>query len=66
MEKDKATKRAKTGGRQKGTPNKPKPKFSDELRKLISDIMPQLKNDILQLTPFERLQIAERLMQHIK
>jgi len=55
----------KTGGRQKGTPNK----TTSELRKLIFDIVTEntdtLRDDIQSLEPKERLAMVERLLPYV-
>lgn len=55
---------AKTGGREKGTPNKVTGSVKDWLSQLIDKNRSQVEKDIKALEPKERLQILEKFMQY--
>ena len=57
-------KRAKTGGRQKGTPNKVTASTRQWLSQLIDDNRAQIKRDLKLLDPKERLHILEKFMSY--
>lgn len=63
MSREKGSK--KTGGRQKGTPNKVTASVKDWLSGLIDKNRKQIEKDIKQLEPKERLQVLEKLMQYV-
>ena len=67
----------KTGGRQKGTPNKANAKFKSVIGNFLDWYMNgdpnsddpgiregMIKKDLLMVKPYERLQIVEKLMQY--
>lgn len=54
----------KTGGRQKGTPNKTTLNTRSWLNNLIEENKTQIENDLKTLEPKERLQILEKFMQY--
>lgn len=55
----------KTGGRQKGTPNKVTSTMKDWLAKLIDSNRKQIERDLKALEPKERLQVLERFMGYV-
>lgn len=55
----------KTGGRQKGTPNKLPLKIKGYLAKLIDKNRNQMEADLKELQPKERLLILEKFMQYV-
>lgn len=55
----------KTGGRAKGTPNKVTATVKDWISQLIDDNRNQIEKDIKKLSPKDRLQVFERLMQYV-
>lgn len=57
-------KRAKTGGRQKGTPNKVTANAREWLGKLIDENRAQIKRDLKALEPKERLLVLEKFMSY--
>lgn len=60
-------KNKKTGGRQKGTPNKATTTIREALSNLISDYQDsgKMSEDFFKLKPRERLIVAEKLMNYI-
>jgi len=54
----------KTGGRQKGTPNKVTTDLRQWVKKIIDENSGQLEKDLQKLEPKERWQIIEKLMQY--
>lgn len=59
------TKRAKTGGRKKGTPNKITGTLRDWLFKLVNENRRQIEKDFAELQPKERLQMLEKILPYI-
>ena len=57
-------KRVKTGGRQRGTPNKDNAALKDWLSELIDGNRSQLERDLTALEPKDRWQVVEKLMQY--
>ena len=57
--------KGKTGGRQKGVPNKVTTTLREYISELINDHREQIKKDLRALEPKERLQILERLMSYV-
>lgn len=57
--------KGKTGGRQKGVPNKVTTTIREYISELIDDNRKQIKKDLRALEPKERLQILERLMAYV-
>ena len=57
----------KTGGRQKGSPNKVTSAVKDCISKMLTDYTnsEQFMKDFAELEPKERLMIAERLMNYV-
>lgn len=55
----------KTGGRQKGTPNKTTQVAKEWLTELIDKNKAQIKRDLKALEPKERLQILEKFMAYV-
>lgn len=55
----------KTGGRAKGTPNKVTATVKDWISQLIDDNRNQIEKDIKKLSPKDRLQVFEKLMQYV-
>lgn len=71
---EKTYKRTKTGGRKKGTPNKPKPYMAmleATLEQYVGETDPKtgvtaLQNDLLQLEPQARLNVVEKFLNYCK
>lgn len=59
------TKRPKTGGRKKGTPNKITKDLRGWLAELINSNRATIKRDLRQLDSEKRLVILEKLMQYV-
>lgn len=55
----------KTGGRQKGTPNKVTASVKGWLSCLIDKNRRQIEKDLKAVKPLERLQMLEKLMQYV-
>ena len=55
----------KTGGRQKGTPNKVTSSVKSWLSCLIDKNRRQIEKDLKAVKPLERLQMLEKLMQYV-
>ena len=55
----------KTGGRQKGTPNKVTASVKGWLSCLIDKNRKQIERDLKAVDPMERLQMLEKLMQYV-
>lgn len=55
----------KTGGRAKGTPNKVTSSLRDFLLCLVNEQRGQIKNDLSDLQPYQRLCIIERFMSYV-
>lgn len=55
----------KTGGRQKGTPNKATADISEWITKLLKKNTAQIENDLLSVEPFQRLQFYEKLIVYV-
>ena len=55
----------KTGGRQKGTPNKVTSNVKGWLSCLIDKNRRQIEKDLKAVKPLERLQMLEKLMQYV-
>ena len=55
----------KTGGRQKGTPNKVTASVKGWLSCLIDKNRKQIERDLKAVEPMERLQMLEKLMQYV-
>lgn len=55
----------KTGGRQKGTPNKLTSDFKSWIYTLIDRNRNQIKKDLKNMDPKDRLLILEKLMQYV-
>lgn len=57
--------RGRIGGRSKGTPNKVTSTVKDWISQLIDDNRSQIEKDIKRLSPKDRLQMFEKLMQYV-
>lgn len=57
--------RGRIGGRSKGTPNKVTSTVKDWISQLIDDNRSQIEKDIKKLSPKDRLQVFEKLMQYV-
>lgn len=57
--------RGRIGGRSKGTPNKVTSTVKDWISQLIDDNRSQIEKDIKKLSPKDRLQMFEKLMQYV-
>ncbi len=55
----------KTGGRKAGTPNKITSTVKDWISQLIDENRNQIEKDIKKLSPKDRLQVFEKLMQYV-
>ena len=55
----------KTGGRQKGTPNKITGTLKDFVSGLIDENREQMQKDLKALTPKDRLLVLERFLQYV-
>lgn len=56
---------AKMGGRKAGTPNKSTTELREWVKKLVQSNMAQVKRDLKELEPKERLDVIERLMRYV-
>lgn len=56
---------AKLGGRKAGTPNKSTTELREWVQKLVQSNMAQVKRDLKELEPKERLDVIERLMRYV-
>lgn len=57
--------KGRMGGRTKGTPNKTTSKVKDWISQLIDDNRSQIEKDIKKLSPKDRIQVFEKLMQYV-
>lgn len=57
--------KGRIGGRAKGTPNKMSSTVKDWISQLIDDNRVQIEKDIKKLSPKDRLQMFEKLMQYV-
>lgn len=57
--------RGRLGGRSKGTPNKSTAELREWVQKLVQSNMAQVKRDLKELEPKERLDVIERLMRYV-
>lgn len=57
--------KGRIGGRQKGTPNKVTATVKDWISQIIDDNRSQIEKDIKKLSPKDRLQMFEKLMQYV-
>lgn len=57
--------KGRIGGRAKGTPNKITSTVKDWISQLIDDNRSQIEKDIKRLSPKDRLQVFEKLMQYV-
>lgn len=57
--------RGRIGGRSKGTPNKVTSTIKDWISQIIDDNRSQIEKDIKKLSPKDRLQVFEKLMQYV-
>lgn len=57
--------KGRMGGRAKGTPNKTTSKVKDWISQLIDDNRSQIEKDIKKLSPKDRIQVFEKLMQYV-
>lgn len=57
--------KGRIGGRAKGTPNKVSSTVKDWISQLIDDNRVQIEKDIKKLSPKDRLQMFEKLMQYV-
>lgn len=57
--------KGRIGGRAKGTPNKITSTVKDWISQLIDDNRGQIEKDIKELSPKDRLQVFEKLMQYV-
>ena len=55
----------KTGGRAKGTPNKATQEVRELFSQLVRDNLPQLKQDLAALEPYQRVNAMMKLSQFI-
>ncbi len=55
----------KTGGRNKGTPNKVTGSLRNWIANVLNNNRSQIESDLQQLEPKDRLQMLERLMQYV-
>ena len=53
------------GGRKAGTPNKSSAELREWVQKLVQSNMAQVKRDLKELEPKERLDVIERLMRYV-
>ena len=53
------------GGRKAGTPNKSTAELREWVQKLVQSNMAQVKRDLKELEPKERLDVIERLMRYV-
>ena len=57
--------RGRIGGRSKGTPNKVTSTIKDWISQIIDDNREQVEKDLRKLSPKDRLQVFEKLMQYV-
>lgn len=57
--------RGRIGGRSKGTPNKVTSTIKDWISQIIDDNREQVEKDLRRLSPKDRLQVFEKLMQYV-
>ena len=57
--------KGRMGGRTKGTQNKTTSKVKDWISQLIDDNRSQIEKDIKKLSPKDRIQVFEKLMQYV-
>lgn len=57
--------RGRIGGRSKGTPNKVTSTIKDWISQIIDDNREQVEKDLRKLSPKDRLQMFEKLMQYV-
>lgn len=55
----------KTGGRQKGTPNKTTAEIREKYQSLIEEVLPKLKDDLDALEPKDRIKIIIELSKFV-
>lgn len=58
-------KRLKTGGRGKGTPNKITTEIREFYKELIENNLEQIKADLKELTPKERIEVLIKLSEYV-
>jgi DNA primase catalytic subunit len=63
--KETTTKRLKTGGRAKGTPNKVTTEIREFYKELIENNLEQIKADLKELTPKERIEVLIKLSEYV-
>ncbi len=63
--KETTTKRLKTGGRAKGTPNKVTTEIREFYKELIENNLEQLESDLIELTPKERIEVLIKLSEYV-
>ncbi len=63
--KETTTKRLKTGGRAKGTPNKVTTEIREFYKELIENNLEQIELDIKELSPKDRIEILIRLTEYV-
>jgi len=56
---------AKLGGRKAGVPNRSTAELREWVQKLVQSNMAQVKRDLKELEPKERLDVIERLMRYV-
>jgi hypothetical protein len=59
------TKRNKTGGREMGTPNKITKDIRESYQLLIGNNLEQIKTDLKELTPKERIEVLIKLSEYV-
>lgn len=57
--------RGRLGGRAKGTPNKITTSLKDWIAEVVDSNREQMKKDLAEVAPLERLKILERLMGYV-
>ena len=57
--------RGRIGGRSKGAPNKVTSTIKDWISQIIDDNREQVEKDLRKLSPKDRLQVFEKLMQYV-
>jgi hypothetical protein len=55
----------KTGGRQKGTPNRTTAEIREKYQSLIEGVLPQLENDLKALEPKDRIKVIIELSKFV-
>ena len=58
-------KKEKTGGREKGTPNKSTASIREAISEIVSENLPQLKMDIKSLAPKDRIKAITDLASYV-